>query len=374
MGEIAMPFRDIVVIGSVGGRDRGPAGIGPPASPGFTGGGAGHGASSGQGAERPARDPRAAAPRLPTHPPAEGETIRPGQIYVAPPDRHLVIKGDRMHLTRGPRQNGFRPSIDVMFRTAARAYGPRVIGVVLSGAWMTAPSACWRSSGMAGWPSSRTRPRPRIRACHKAPIENVPIDRVARTADLGAILNDLTRQIIPEAAATSGGEPMSDPNADPNSELYIDPRSYADSIRDIAETARDGLNNGPMPGVPAQLTCPDCGGVLWEVRDGDLYRYICHVGHNFSPEGMVEFQNDGVELALWTALRALEESVSLRERMAQRAGNRDARIAARYHQQAAEARRQAQVLRRCCSMATTPLPPGHLPELMYNWPPRRNRE
>jgi two-component system chemotaxis response regulator CheB len=70
---------------------------------------------------------------LPASAAADGEVPLPGHVYVAPPDRHVLLAGDRIRLSHGPRHNGHRPAADPLFISAAVADGPHTVAVVLSG-------------------------------------------------------------------------------------------------------------------------------------------------------------------------------------------------------------------------------------------------
>ena len=117
------------------------------------------------------------------------------------------------------------------------------------------------------------------------------------------------------------------------------------AARDVAEGGDNALRAG-MPGPPSEFTCPDCGGAMWELRDGKLIKYRCHVGHGYSPEGLMAAQSEALETALWGALRALEENADLRRRMARRAARGNwPQLVRQYEQQASETEERATVIR-----------------------------
>jgi two-component system, chemotaxis family, protein-glutamate methylesterase/glutaminase len=254
----------------------------------------------------------------------DGEAIRHKHIYVAPPDHHLLIGRGYIALTRGPRENNFRPAVDPMFRTAAESYGPRVIGIVLSGGLNYGTiglSLIKRAGGVAIVQDPTEAP---FDGMPRSAIANVKVDYVLPSESMAALLNRVVREEIDE------GEPI---------------RSNASKLRDPAVKGTDLLNTTD-PGPPSGLTCPECGGAVWESPQGGIMRYRCHVGHTFTPEALDEGQTRELESALWTALRALEESVSLRRRMAARSemGEFDA-IAKQFHRRADEAARDADLIR-----------------------------
>jgi two-component system, chemotaxis family, protein-glutamate methylesterase/glutaminase len=228
----------------------------------------------------------------------DGEPIERGKIYVAPPDHHVLLVDGRVSLTRGPRENGLRPAIDPLFRSAARAYGQRVVGIVLSGALDdgTAGLKMIVDSGGAGLvqdPDDALYPSmPRHALAYDSP-RSVPIAEMADA--LCSVLDD---PIPSEARVT----PLSH---NPGS-LHGADRSDADNPREGDLTA---------------LTCPECGGALWEHDEGGVLRYKCHVGHAYSPESLDVSQSQALEMALWAALRSLQERADLFRRLARRASS-----------------------------------------------------
>ncbi|HWP41914.1 MAG TPA: chemotaxis protein CheB [Blastocatellia bacterium] len=265
---------------------------------------------------------------LPASHAVDGQEIRHGQIYVAPPDSHLVIKRGHLRLTRGPKENGHRPAVDPLFRTAARSYGRRVAGVVLSGTLDdgTAGLAAIKERGglaIAQSPDTALYPGMPLSA-----IENVQVDYILPVSEIAPLLAQLADEPVDER----GDAAMSD-------EMEME--------ADIVELEPHSLYSEKRPGVPSRFTCPDCNGVLWEIDDEGLLRFRCRVGHAYSSESLLAEQFDAVESALWAALRALEENISLASRVAARMRNRGhQRTAERFERQVVEGERQAEVLRR----------------------------
>jgi two-component system chemotaxis response regulator CheB len=230
---------------------------------------------------------------------ASGKTIRPGHVYVAPPDVHLLVDHGRMRLNRGPRENGFRPAVDPLFRSAARAYGERVMGIILSGALDdgTYGLQVIKQSGgttVVQQPGDAAFPSMPLNA-----LRYVGADHVVPAAAMASLIASAARAALDEGDATMARTKEPEPQ---------DPQTETD-VHEMEHTF------GPASG----LTCPDCGGALWRVRNGELTRYRCHVGHRYTTEGLDLEQQEMVENALWTAVRVLEEHAELRERMATRA-------------------------------------------------------
>jgi two-component system chemotaxis response regulator CheB len=259
--------------------------------------------------------------------PSDGERITTGRIYVAPPDFHLLVDHKRIRLVRGPRENGHRPAIDPMFRSAAVAFGPRVIGVVLTGNLDDGTSglaAIKRHDSLALVQDPEDALFPSMP--HSA-IEHVPVDRVAPLRSLWPALDVLMKTPI------ENREYEIMPDDATENELA------AGQLSAIEEPERH-------PGHVSAFSCPDCGGVLWELRDGDFVRFRCRVGHAWTGEGLVAKQSDILDDALWTALRSLEESVSLARQLANRHRDRgNLQLAARFEHQTTEMEARADVIR-----------------------------
>jgi len=259
------------------------------------------------------------------------EPIVDGRIYVAPPDHHLLIEPGRVRITRGPKENGFRPAVDPLFRTAAEAYGPRVIGLVLSGGQNDGTIGLSMIKAAGGVAIVQAPDDAQAPGMPDSAIRHVPVDYVAPAADIARIL------------ATLQAEPMKTKKSRQKSALTAvgQPPDRAEVGTDLLHTAT------PAGGRLTVFTCPECGGPLWEREESGLLRFRCHVGHAFTGEALVNEQADAVEQAMWTALRALEEGAALRERMAAHAGGRGmAKIAADYSEQAREMEGRAAVIRR----------------------------
>lgn len=267
--------------------------------------------------------------KLPARHPESGEAVQPGQVYVAPPDHHLLLRESEgqlfVNLTRGPAENGHRPAVDTLFRSAARAAGPRVAGVVLSGTLDDGTAGLEAVKIRGGLTLVQDPDEAQFSAMPRSAIDNVPIDYVLPLAGLAQKLTELAGA---RAVAEAGPVPENMTTED-----------------EIAALNPDALET-PRAGRPSGYSCPDCHGVLWEVQEGQLTRYRCRVGHAFSSESLLASQSESLEEALWTALRALEESASLAERLQGRAADRGHALAAdRFAEQAQDAHQRAAVIR-----------------------------
>ena len=236
-------------------------------------------------------------------PAQDGTKIEQGKIYVAVPDHHLLLENGRMRVTHGPQENRHRPAIDVLFRSAAKSYGSRVIGVVLSGSL---------DDGTAGLVAIKIRgglaiiqdPTEAFTAdMPRNAARYIEVDSVCRARGIGGLLNDLVSQRVdPEQGAP------------PSPEMVEESR--------IAALIPTETDDSEKPGVPSSIACPDCHGVLWEIQEGDLLRWRCRTGHAYSPETLISAENESVDKALWEAIRILEERAALRRRLVGQARER----------------------------------------------------
>ena len=229
----------------------------------------------------------------------DGEPLRHGRVYVAPQDRHLVLEPDRVRVTRAPRENHSRPAIDPLFRSAALAYGPRVIGVILSGRLDDGTAGLWAVKDRGGSavvqdPEDALHPDMPRNA-----LQYTAADHVVRADELGPLL------------ARLAGQPVPGPPPPPASrELELEVR--------IAMEDR-ALERGVMTlGPVSPYTCPECHGVLVRLDERGVPRFRCHTGHAFSLDSLLAAVTGTVEDTLWSALRAIEESVMLLREAADR--------------------------------------------------------
>jgi two-component system chemotaxis response regulator CheB len=253
--------------------------------------------------------------------------IEAGHFYVGPPDRHLLVGRRLVHLSQGPKENGHRPAVDALFRSAARNHGRRVIGVVLSGMLDDGALglAVIREEGGIGVvedPNTAAFADMPQNAIQLAKPEHVvPVDEMAE------MIARLCWENVP------AGPDM------------VEIQDTSEMREEEEEGVEEGLAAADVPGVPTGLTCPECHGALWEDPPGAVF-FRCRIGHRLSAESLLEAQAHSVENALWAALRALEEKASMAQRIGERLGRLgDVTRKERYLDRADSARRQAQVLR-----------------------------
>lgn len=264
---------------------------------------------------------------LPASHPENGGKVLPGRIYVAPPGRHMLLRDHAVFLAAGPRENGFRPAIDTLFRSAARTFGPRVIGVVLSGS-LGDGSIGLQAVKAAGGIAVVQDPGEAVFADMPLnAIESLAVDHVLPVREIAALLIELAGQPL-----TVGGEsPM--------------PQDAQDEVRYVHEEI-DRFEAGAGSAQATGLTCPECGGAIWELPGAGPLNYRCHVGHAFSGESLLAGQSEALETALWSAVRALEERASLLRRMALRFQQAGSRYSGdKFAEQSQEAEQNADVIR-----------------------------
>ncbi|QRM29244.1 chemotaxis protein CheB [Microvirga sp. VF16] len=276
-----------------------------------------------------------AAGLLPVHAAAEGMQIKPGNVYLAVPDHHLILTKGQIRLGRGPRENMARPAIDPLFRSAAAAYGSRVIGVILSGLLNDGASGLEAVKRCGGVTLVQDPADAIAEEMPRSALEATTVDLMASGKRIGDVLADLVR----EPAGPSVPVP-------PEIRLEVDiaagERVDSEIIGQFAE--------------PVALTCPNCSGVLSKVRGGKPLRFRCQVGHALTAAVVAKEQESAVDEALRVALRIIEERAELVSRMAED-GRRSGRkaVAEMYEERAIEYRRYADTLRQAVLQSMTPL-------------------
>ena len=232
---------------------------------------------------------------LPAVRPADGQAIRHGVIYVAQPDRHVLIDDHKVRVVHGPRHNRMRPAVDPLFRSAARAHGNRVVGVILSGALDDGTAGLGAIKAAGGTALVQDPETAQFDGMPRSAIERVPVDQVLAPKELARAIEALARQNVAKTEVPKSAR------LDEEFKKYMGDRSDMDLI-----------------GKSSVFTCPECQGTLWEVDEGGVLQYHCRVGHSFSTEGLLAEHDESMEASLWAALRALEENSQLKRRIADR--------------------------------------------------------
>jgi two-component system chemotaxis response regulator CheB len=245
-------------------------------------------------------------------------------IYVAPPDRHMLLTENRVHLSSGPRENMLRPAADTLFRSAAQAFGQRVVGIVLSGTRNDGTAGMLAIQQQGGVTIVQDPEEALFPGMPESVLQHMQPAYVLKISDIAGTLNQLAR----EPMAKLKEKTMTNQAPEEKPELEQDKLAFENSAKD--RTPR------------TLLTCPECSGVLWEVHDGSLTRYVCQIGHAYNEEALMSGQSETLERALWVAVRALDERATLASR-AERSGHD---LTARHFiHQASEAEKNAEVIR-----------------------------
>lgn len=246
------------------------------------------------------------AGKLPAVAAEDGLPISPGTIYVAVPDRHLIVERGHMHLSTGPKEQHQRPSINLTFRSAALAYGERVVGVVLTGEMDDGTGGLWDIKRRGGLAVVQNPEGAMFPSMPLSALREIEADYTVNLAEIGALLCRL---------ATEG---------------HVGPAKK--------ETGKED-----MQPILTDITCPDCRGTIWEVPRANGSEYRCRVGHTFSPKTMFAEHFVAQEKALYAAVVALEEGASLANRLS---GQFDVETASRMQAEARERQDQADAIRK----------------------------
>ena len=249
----------------------------------------------------------------------DGQRFRKRHVYVAPPDYHLQIDGTRMRLSRGPRENFHRPAIDVLFRSAAECYRERVVGVVLTG---YLDDGTWglhdvkKHGGVAIVQDPKDAVAPEM---PQSAARNVEVDYCLPLIEIAPLLHRL---------ATT-----------------FDISEKKNRVRRMKAPPQSPAGMEKQFGPPTSLVCPECDGPLWELKNGGPLQFRCHVGHALSPATLLAGQTEGVERALWSAVRSLDEQASLLSRLTAR-GTRIESLEKSWKAKAREHEKNANIIRK----------------------------
>lgn len=246
-----------------------------------------------------------------------GAPIVHGRIYVAPPDYHLLVRDGAVALDHGPRENYMRPAIDPLFRGAARAYGSRVVGVVLSGTLDDGSVGMMIVKAHGGICIVQDPAEALFGGMPRAALEHTAVDYVLTVEQIAGTLVRLAR----EHGEGKGGSVMQDPADMAKEEIA---RDFADQVQ------------GRRGDEITTYTCPECGGTLWQIQDDQFAHFECHVGHTYGPTALLRMQSETLESALWRCVRMLREKATLTRQLARRARLRGDDDAARRVDEQAE--------------------------------------
>ncbi|WP_229371365.1 chemotaxis protein CheB [Umezawaea beigongshangensis] len=264
---------------------------------------------------------------LPAFTAENGQPLEKGCVYVAPPGHHLLVPDGVLHLSHGPTENGHRPAVDVLFRSAAVSHGPRTIGVQLSGALDDGAAGMVALAARGGLVIVQDPDDALYRSMPESVLRYTEADHVLPAGKMGEVVREHAGHVVDE-------DVVDDVSPLTKMEALVASRdggAVADEVNDF--------------GVPSGLSCPDCSGGLVRLNDTST-RFRCRVGHAWTADALLEAQSTTLEKALWTALRTLEEKATLARRMHDGAlGKYHERLVSRYRRTEEEANEAATVLR-----------------------------
>jgi two-component system, chemotaxis family, protein-glutamate methylesterase/glutaminase len=232
-----------------------------------------------------------AGPLLAVHA-ADGEEIRPGRIYVAPPNRHLLVRGKRLAVSLGPRENGARPAVDPLFRSAAAEYGAGTVAVILSGALYDGSRGVADVKRAGGRVLVQDPSEARLSSMPRAAVASTAVDHVLPVTELAGELQRLVRE----------------PLARETIRMPVEQTPMTETIQSDIEAQ---VQRTPRSGRNSVYVCPECGGVLWESADDVPPTFECHTGHSYSARHLLTVKSQQVESLLWAAVRTLKEKETL---------------------------------------------------------------
>lgn len=271
-------------------------------------------------------------PGLPAIGAVDHEQIQRGHVYVASPDHHLTIEDGRIRALRGPRENRHRPAIDPLFRTAARAYGPRVVGVVLSGLHDDGSAGLYAIRQLGGITVVQDPADAEWDNMPRNAIEYVHPHYVLNADEIAPLLIELAKESEGETEVLMTKKRSTIPasNGDNHGRDNHGRKSTSRAGGSKIKSAKAGVDkpdankNVAYPaegeGAPSVFACPECHGVLWELKDDKMVRFRCRTGHSYGIESLEEELSGATEAALWAAVRALEEKSALQRRVAEGMG------------------------------------------------------
>jgi two-component system chemotaxis response regulator CheB len=262
---------------------------------------------------------------LPASVAVDGERIQSQRVYVCSGDHHLVLGNGHVHVKGGPRENGHRPAADPLFRSAAAYYGSRVIGVILSGALGDGTAGLLAVRRHGGVAIVQHPEDALYDGMPRNALEYVDANYVAPADEIGPLIERLVAEDVdgtdPEPLTAKEGEEVKEMET----ELPVPPEDL---------------------GSPSPWPCPDCNGVLWSIEEGENFRFRCRVGHAWWPDTLLAQQGAQVEMALWVALRALEDRAALSRTLAERADAGGRSLSAhRFRRELSDIERSIQILR-----------------------------
>jgi two-component system, chemotaxis family, protein-glutamate methylesterase/glutaminase len=256
---------------------------------------------------------------LPVRSAEDGLELEAGHVYVGVPDRHLLVSDGRLELNRGPKENGVRPAVDALLRSLALTHGENAVAVVLSGALGDGSDGA-RLVALAGG-------RVIVQDPEDALVASMPQRAIALVGEAAEVLP--AEMIGPALGAL--GSPR---------------REHKEEVLHVHRPDMQARDSRRPAGPATGFTCPECGGALWEVNEGNVVRYRCRIGHAFSEDALITEQGSALEAALWSALETLEERAELLRKVSDSQRSERPSVGERFRRAAEDADARADLIRR----------------------------
>jgi two-component system, chemotaxis family, protein-glutamate methylesterase/glutaminase len=264
---------------------------------------------------------------LPAMHPQDGDPIQHGHIYVAPPDYHLTLTYGQIQVRKGPKEHGTRPAIDPLFQSAARAYGPRVVGVILTGLLDDGTAGLIAVKVEGGIAVVQDPAEASFAAMPRSALRYLKVDYCLALEEIPPALVRLAQPPV----TMREGEMMAD---------------TLDRACDLIRQEVAAVERGELVDCPTTTSCPDCGGTIWRIQEGELTQFQCREGHRYAPNSFLAEHAVTLERVMWTAARMLEERASLAREQAYTARQRhDQAGVESWEREAREAQRNAELIR-----------------------------
>ncbi|UQN10760.1 chemotaxis protein CheB [Deinococcus sp. QL22] len=276
---------------------------------------------------------------LPALHPRDGELLQPGHIYIAPPDHHLLVEGDRLGVKKGPKENRFRPAVDALFRSAAHTRAPHVIGVVLSGVLDDGTSGLWNIKRLGGVAVVQDPQDAAFDAMPRHALEQVEVNYQVRAQEMGPLL----AQLVQDSTLYQMEAAMDEQQRE----------RLAMEVHIAAEGPKSPASVGQF-GSYTPFTCPECHGAMVQIQEGEGLRFRCHTGHAYTSHTLLTELSETIEDKLYQTQRAMEEGILLLERLSQQLSGTRAEALLR---QARWVEQRAKVLHQL-ALTQTPLSDG----------------
>jgi len=259
------------------------------------------------------------------------EDIKPGRIYVAPPDHHLLIEDGKVLVTRGPKENRFRPAVDPLFRSAAYAYGTGVIGVILTGALDDGTAGLWTVKHYGGTAIVQDPLDAEVPSMPENALRQVKVDHCVGVSEIPQLLMRLSKEPLPETVV------MKDEQTKKEIQIAAEERALEKGILKFGELS--------------PYTCPECHGVLSRLQNDNIIRYRCHTGHAYSADTLMAAITEKIEDSLYSAVRGMDESIMLLNHMGDHyAEANQPNLAAVYFKKAKEAQERSEWVRKAVQL------------------------